>query len=382
MSVSINKVVSKKETTESSGISGVGTNSSITPNNMQSSDKSTPTMTSQQPTSPPSTHSSLAPQNTGIQQSDEISESKTMDEVSDKVKVHPSITSDMDNNIQSLKELKTIGFHGPNCHNASLMALGLEFTLFDNHEELINGFIDNFTDKTEITGKTDDLKSIPPNLKKGDIFVIKNSGTDQTAHTFIYAGNDTFFQKNNQDPGEFYTSDLKGALQKWLEPKDSNYHFTFTVHRPNIQKLASKNTSVSQPMSELKKTELEFGSLLEESWNEAVEIKNKNESLKNVKYKESFYPTPKTVVAVTRMKELVDNLGKIINNAKKDYDTMDPDDQKRFKFIEDQHQALCNQLKSMVGSMKDPVMDNKGIPSKSEWRESFRFISNTTNNWF
>lgn len=377
------KPITKKETSESSSISGIGTQSSITPNqNLHSSDKSTPTMSSQQPTSPPQTSHIIAPQHSSVNESVDVSESKTMDDVSTKDKVHPSITHDMDSNIQSLTDLKTINFNGPNCHNASLMALGLEFTLFDNHTELIDGFVKNFTDKLGISGKTDELKSVPKDLQKGDIFVIKNSESQKTVHTFIYAGNDTFFQKNNQDPGEFYTSDLTKSLEKWLEPKDMNYHFDFTVHRPNLGKLESNNLSVSKPMSELKQTEQKFGRLLEQSWNNSAEFKNKHEPLKNEKYKEAFYPTPEVVKAVKEMKSLIDDLSKTIDEAEKDYDSMDVDDQNRFDFIKDQKQALLNQLESIVTSMKGPVMENRDVPDKKTWLKAFKFISNGTNQWF
>ena len=144
----------------------------------------------------------------------------------DEMKEHPSISNNVEANMTSLVSFGSTGFWGPNCHSACLMALGLEFALFHNDTEMMDKFIAKFTTKTKHEGNMTDLTQSPQDLEQGDIFVIRKQPGKTLVHTFIYKGNNTFFQKDDDKPGPFYTSDIKGALEIWrAEEKDCGYTY-------------------------------------------------------------------------------------------------------------------------------------------------------------
>ncbi len=353
----------KKETSESSGNSGVGTQSSLTPNqNLHSSDKSSPTMSSQQPTSPPQTSHTIAPQHSSVNETedvsesktDDINESKTSDDMGPKIKVQPTITDNLDSNVKTLvKDITTTGFHGPNCHSATLLAQGLEFTLMDNHIKLIDTYVENFTtDVTESYVSTKTLNEQPKDLKKGDIIVIKRDNDQRTEHSFTYLGDDTFFQKDNQSPGKFYTSDFKTAIGPWVQKEKNTYDLTFKIVRPKDDTMKSSDVRLAKPLALIKQTELKFGSMLETAWNSSKEFMAKHKELE--KFSDSFFPTKDSVDCMWGVKQELNNLKVAIEQAKKGKETMEPTDIKRLEFVEQRYNAMVNQAKEMVQTMQAP----------------------------
>ena len=351
--------------------------------NTETHSKTSPSKKSSKPTNPSSQNHNIQSSSSSSQNMASGTSKKEMEETSvissqnATVKNRaPQINDNIGSNVQALvNHTKGIDFDGPNCHNATLMALGVQHAPYDNDDTLIDMFVDKYCTKTSQKGTCDSLKDATLDMQQGDIIVIKNH-KDETVHSALCVGGGEFFQKKNQQPGAYHKTNLQGAIHGYTaETREYDYDCNYQVARPRLNELKGKNENVTNLHSKVTNQEKSFAAAIEQSWDKSIEgLKKFDRNFPDGG--KSFFPVKENLDRFVAQRDKIKSLAKELDIAM-NKSGLSSEDKNLLTLAKHRVAGLEGQLKSVVKSTKSFTDDKDYLKKidKRVWKAVISFES-------